>query len=497
MGRPPRAVAVDRAGSVRDYWRQRIGQHTQDSYAGVPMIKFPEDLRVYEHLLWESRSDVVIEIGCRYGGSALWFRDRLLTNRSYGRIPRAKVISIDLDISEARRWLSRADPDYERHISLVEGDVTDPATAELAGALIPPGARCLVIEDSEHVAETTRGALEHFARFVPDGGYLVVEDGVVDDDELRSEWMPSGVLPALSAWLETEPGSAFAVRKDLELYGVTCHPGGFLQRTPLAGRADLSPALRDELAAPPSWMYGWDLGNGVTAPIPGTVLPKVHETRERMIRPAIADYLARTQRTGRGVDLGCNEGYYSHMLLDMGMEHAVGVDVRSVNIRRAELVREHLGVPADRLELHTASVYDVGPQQLGTFDVVLVLGLIYHLEDPGGALRVARSLAAPGGLVVVETQLTAQHDPIPHGWGVPDHHEQAAASFAARWEDDEADLLASSGGVLSLIPNAAALEALMKAAGFVDTRWLSAPPGGEAQFVAGDRGIVAAVAPVD
>jgi SAM-dependent methyltransferase len=243
-------------------------------------------------------------------------------------------------------------------------------------------------------------------------------------------------------------------------------------------------------------MYGWDLGHGIKAPIPGDVLPKVHETRERMIRPAIADYLARTQRSRRGVDLGCNEGYYAHMLLDMGVDHVVGVDVRDVNIRRAELVREHLGVPEERLALQTASVYDVGPEQLGTFDLVLVLGLIYHLEDPGGALRVARSLAAPGGLVIVETQLTAQHDPIPHGWGVPDHYEQAAASFAARWEDDESDLLASSGGVLSLIPNAAAVEALMKAAGFVETRWLPAPAGGEAQFAGGDRGIVAAIAPV-
>src|SRR4051812_10601428 len=147
LGRPPRAVSVDRREPLGNYWRARIGQHTQDSYAGVPMIKFPEDLRVYEHLLWESRCDVVIEIGCRYGGSALWFRDRLLTNRSYGRIAHARVISIDLDVTEARRQLSQADARFEDHILLVEGDVTDPSTAQRVAELIPPGARCLVIED--------------------------------------------------------------------------------------------------------------------------------------------------------------------------------------------------------------------------------------------------------------------------------------------------------------------------------------------------------------
>ena len=494
----PPPVAANRQASLVEYWRQRIGQHTQDSYAGVPIMKFPEDLRVYEHLLWASRSDVVIELGCRFGGSALWFRDRLLANRSYGRIPQAHVISVDLDTTEARRRLALADATYDRHISLVDGDITDPRTAERVAALLTPGgARCLVVEDSEHVEATTIAALQHFSGFVPEGGFFVVEDAVVDDEDLRSDWMPRGVRPALDAWLGSDEGTAFAVRSDLELYGVTCHPGGFLQRVPSPERTEISPALRDELAAPPPWMYGWQLGHGVVAPVPGVVLPKVHETRERMVRPVVADYLARTRRTGRGIDLGCNEGYYGHVLLDLGVDQVVGIDIRDVNIRRGELVRDHLGIARERLRLHTASVFDVGPEQYGTFDVVLMLGLIYHLENPGGAVRAARSVAAPGALVVVETQLTAQRDPIPYGWGVPDEHHHAEASFAARWEDDEPDLLASSGGVLSLVPNRPAVEALMRAAGFRDLRWLDAPADGERQFVAGDRGILVAVAPPD
>jgi cephalosporin hydroxylase len=51
---PPR-VQVGLDESVRDYWLRRVRQHTNDSYVGVPMSKFPEDLRVYEHLLWMMR----------------------------------------------------------------------------------------------------------------------------------------------------------------------------------------------------------------------------------------------------------------------------------------------------------------------------------------------------------------------------------------------------------------------------------------------------------
>jgi cephalosporin hydroxylase len=82
-----------------------------------------------------------------------------------------------------------------------------------------------------HTYETTLVALEGLARFVPRNGYFVVEDGCVDIEEMRLEpdW-PRGVLPAIESWLETDEGSHFTVRRDLELYGLSCHPGGFLQR---------------------------------------------------------------------------------------------------------------------------------------------------------------------------------------------------------------------------------------------------------------------------
>jgi cephalosporin hydroxylase len=220
-------------GALREYWLARAAQHTQDSYAGVPLSKFPEDLRTYEHLLWETCADTVIEIGTQAGGSALWFRDRLVANRGYGRAGRDPlVVSVDLTHASAREELERADPRWPESISLVEGDVRDPAIAEEVARLVPEGARCLVIEDSAHEHDTTLAALDGFARFVPSGGFFVVEDGCVDVEELRLDptW-PRGVLPALHEWLKTAAGREFTVRRDLELYGVSCHPEGFLQRT--------------------------------------------------------------------------------------------------------------------------------------------------------------------------------------------------------------------------------------------------------------------------
>ena len=61
-------------------------------------------------------------------------------------------------------------------------------------------------------------------------GITLVEDGCVDDEQLRMEHWPRGVLLALGDWLASPAGSEFSVRRDLELHGVTCHPSGFLQR---------------------------------------------------------------------------------------------------------------------------------------------------------------------------------------------------------------------------------------------------------------------------
>jgi cephalosporin hydroxylase len=229
--RLPPPVVADLHAPALDLFVARVRQSMFDTYAGVPMLKFPEDLRAYEHILWSDRVEVVLEIGVQQGGSALWFRDRLRTLAAYGLIARPRVIGVDLDVSEARGQLAHVDPSYAEEITLIEGDVCDPATAERVRSLIEPDLSCLVIEDSAHTYETTMASLKEFSKLVRPGGFFVVEDGCVDVEELRlhPEW-PRGVLVALREWLASPAGGDFRQRRDLELYGISCHPEGFIQR---------------------------------------------------------------------------------------------------------------------------------------------------------------------------------------------------------------------------------------------------------------------------
>jgi cephalosporin hydroxylase len=227
----PPPVVLDRSGDLEPYYAARLRQHTQDWYCGLRMQKMPEDLRVYEHLLWASRADVVIELGVHRGGSTLWFRDRLVSLSTYLRGLPPRVIAVGLDTSAAQEGIALRDPGAGSTISFVDGSVLDPDLPDRVARLVPEGARCLVVEDTAHNHDTTTAALHGFSRFVPQDGFLVVEDGVVDDPSLGTPQMGGGgVVRAVEEWLASPRGDGFVMRRDLELYGLTSSPSGWLQR---------------------------------------------------------------------------------------------------------------------------------------------------------------------------------------------------------------------------------------------------------------------------
>jgi len=211
-----------------------------------------------------------------------------------------------------------------------------------------------------------------------------------------------------------------------------------------------------------------------------------------MIEPVVREAITAAGPGATVLDLGCNEGWFAHRALEWGAERVVGLDVRELNIRRARLMRDHFGIPADRMQLEQSDVHAIDVRRLGSFDVVLVLGLIYHLENPVGALRTARELTR--GTVVVEAQLTAHNDAITHGWGETDVFREAHAHWAAVLEPAEeqaaeGNLLSSYGGVISLVPNRAALLQALHAVGYREVRMLEAPEDGNQQYIDNHRGI--------
>lgn len=248
--------------------------------------------------------------------------------------------------------------------------------------------------------------------------------------------------------------------------------------------------MQAEIHDGPAWMYPWQLTDDVSVPLMSAELPSVHRTRGELMEPLVRAAFAQAGPKPRALDIACHEGWFSHRLLEWGASDVVAIDVRDVNVRRATLLRDHYGITADRLAFQQSSVYDLTPQQLGEFDVVLMIGLIYHLENPIGAIRVARSLTRH--LCVVESQLTRQNAPIRTGWGITDQYSEEPASWAARYEppeEQDTQPLAAYGGVISLIPNRAALLQAMTVAGFTQVKALAAHEDHNVQYRSGDRAL--------
>jgi tRNA (mo5U34)-methyltransferase len=184
------------------------------------------------------------------------------------------------------------------------------------------------------------------------------------------------------------------------------------------------------------WFHTIDLGSGVTTP--GLVDPSVILPRLRL--PDLA---------GKTVlDVGAWDGYFSFEAERRGAARVVATDSYSwggggwgskagFNIAREAL--------ASGVEDVTVDVMELDPAQLGTFDVVLLLGVLYHMRDPLGALE--RVASVTGELLIVETEV-----------GMLLHRRPAAAFYpGAELANDPTNWWA---------PNPAAIEGMLRAVGF-------------------------------
>ncbi len=238
-------------------------------------------------------------------------------------------------------------------------------------------------------------------------------------------------------------------------------------------------------------MYDWDLGELGTPPVLGPELPEIHRTRLDMIEAPVRTAFEQAGPAPTAIDLGSAEGWFAHRLLEWGAARVVAVDMRAENIERARLVRDHLGVPADRLELVQADLFDLDTDALGEFDVVLALSLIYHLENPTGALRVARRLTRR--VCLLDLQLTRPGDDAQFGVGSTGIVRSSPASFAAVLDPSASEnYIGGAVGAVNMLPNRAAAELTARAAGFGEVEWRRARDHHNPQYVQGDRAVMAA-----
>ncbi|MBD3262076.1 MAG: DUF1698 domain-containing protein [Candidatus Altiarchaeales archaeon] len=196
-----------------------------------------------------------------------------------------------------------------------------------------------------------------------------------------------------------------------------------------------------------NWFHTIDLGDGVITPGQDNSFEKL----ETLQMPG--------DLTGKSVlDIGSWDGFFSFEAEKRGAEKILATDSyvwdgRSWGSKEGFLLaREVLG---SSVEDKNMDVMDMSPDTLGVFDLVLFLGVLYHLKYPLKALENVASVT--GDQLILETFVDLIHIKNP-----------AAAFYQqAELEGDSSSWWA---------PNPPAVESMLKTAGFKQVKKIYSHP---------------------
>jgi len=159
--------------------------------------------------------------------------------------------------------------------------------------------------------------------------------------------------------------------------------------------------LRERIAAFPRWHYRFEFADGVTTPIYRQDHINRHEQRRRYFFDALLQVTGGTLTGSRVLDLGCNAGFWSLAAIEAGADFVLGVDGRSEHVEQAQLVFEAKGIDPGRYRFEQGNIFEHHFNE--SFDVVLCLGLMYHVSRP---VELFETIAGVGAqLVVIDTEL--------------------------------------------------------------------------------------------
>lgn len=157
-----------------------------------------------------------------------------------------------------------------------------------------------------------------------------------------------------------------------------------------------------EQAMAREWFYAYELPDGRTAPTyHGVDIQAIHETRWQMARACLEQRLGPDFSGLSALDLASHQGWFAVQLAQAGFGSVLGIDARDSHVEDSSLMGTIYGL--DRLRFRQGDIHTLSGDELGRFDVVLMLGLLYHLENPIGALRTCRDLCR--NVCLIETQI--------------------------------------------------------------------------------------------
>lgn len=186
---------------------------SKSTYFGVKAEKSPMDAWVYQEIIYETRPDVIVEIGNLKGGGLLAYA------HIFDLLGCGRVIGVDQNHTQIAAHVRS-----HKRITLVTGDCVKMYGA--VAKMIKPVDRVMVIEDSAHTYQNTLNVLNLYSPLVKSGLYFIVEDSICRHG-LRVG-PSSGPYEAIEAFIKSNRN--FIIDRDREAFLITWNPKGYLKR---------------------------------------------------------------------------------------------------------------------------------------------------------------------------------------------------------------------------------------------------------------------------
>lgn len=209
------------------------------------------------------------------------------------------------------------------------------------------------------------------------------------------------VIPATNAVSEPVPSVSTLVA------GVPQKPGDDHDLTPPENVAsqDISVEEKRRAAEERFWHYPHNLGDGVVTKPWWDWLPYWHGVRREAIFGRVHEIFGPSLAGLRCLDMACNSGFWSFELIDRGADSVYAFDVTTPLVEGAFFVRncrkdkpEYQRIQFDIGDYNTIDLPENG------FDLVLSLGMMYHLTDVFGvAQRIARTT---GRVAIIDSSVS-------------------------------------------------------------------------------------------
>ncbi|MBL7094306.1 cephalosporin hydroxylase [candidate division KSB1 bacterium] len=197
----------------RIYYYNKERTYGNTYWQGIPLLKCPLDLWIYQEIIYEVKPDIIIECGTQEGGSALYLANIL------DIIGKGQIVTVDVVEYKNR-------PKHNRIFYLMGSSTSIDIFTKITN-IVKNNNTVMVILDSDHTMDHVLQELKLYGDLVSKSSYLIVEDGNINGHPVEGRWGP-GPYEAITTFLAGN--DSFTIDRKREKFYLTMNPNGYLKK---------------------------------------------------------------------------------------------------------------------------------------------------------------------------------------------------------------------------------------------------------------------------